>query len=271
MKKIINPYLENLHSYNGKLHEEYTTSIYNIVYDTFQDKDFSNLLGGYVEPNKIIERAREIVFDFDYPIINYTFENQFLGTLNLKDSFEKAFVRKFLTDEIAYESFTLWKAKLIGKIEETIPMLNLKFNMFLEITPRDLRGGYSYVEKVDNTHSDTDVLKGTNVGTNKGTQKNEGNSVSSEFPVNDIDAYNNLGDVDYASNGVINKNTRTDNLTNTMNRDETNKNNGEYETNRTIDKADRNLIENLTKIRRILDSYISDYLNEFQYLFLGIL
>lgn len=261
--KITNPYLENIHSYNGKLHERYTTSIYNITYDTFQDKDFSNLLAGYVEPEKIINRAREIVFDFDYPIISEDFENKYLGKLNLKDSFEKAFIRKYLTDEIAYESFTLWKSKLMGKIEETIPLLNLKFNMFLEITPKDLRGGYEYTEHINNVHNDTDVFEGKNTG----TQSNVTNNVGSSFPVNDINAFNNLGDVDYATSGVINKHKRTDDLKDNR----TNENNGGYDTDRTIEKTDRNLIDNLLKMKRIMDSYISDYLNQFQYLFMGIL
>lgn len=271
MSKILNPYLENLHSYNGKLHEAYTTSIYNIVYDTFQEEDFSNMLGGYVEPNKIIERAREIVFDFDYPIEINSIENEYLGTINLKETFEKAFIMKYLTDEIAYESFTLWKTKLMGKIFETVNTLNLKFNTLKNIKAKDLYGGYEYSEHIENTHNDTDKNTGNTTDENTGTQENTSNGVGSAFPVNSIDAFNDLGDVDYADSGSIAKGKRTDNLKHKRTDNLTHENNGGYTTDRDITKTDDKLIENLLKLKRSLDNYITEYVSQFNYLFLGIL
>lgn len=286
--KIINPFLENIHAYNGKLHEAYTTSIYNIVYDTFADNDYDNLLAGYQDPTKILERARSIVFDFDYGIINGTIENKYLGTLNLKDSFEEAFISKYLTDEIAYESFSLWKTKLRGKLLEIVPVLNLQFNMFKEIELADLRGGYKYTETIDNTHSDNNTVKDTTTDKNTRTlntirttdTESESGAISSSFPVNEVeDMYDrNMTSINYADGGNVVKNLEQSQTKDTGTiKDEGSrnligdrKNNGEYETNRNAVREDRNLIDNILKIRKAFNTLITESLNKFEYLFLGI-
>lgn len=271
MKRIINPYLENFHAYNGKLHDRYTTCIYNIAYDTFADNDITNPLAGYVEPDKLLQRAREVVFNFDYNISNKTVENEFLGKFNLKDSFEKAFIDKYLTDEIAYESFTLWQSKLKGKLQEIVPLLNLKFNTFCQIELFDLRGGYKYTEHIDNTHKDDDDINriGSDSRTNDGT--NNTGQVDSSFPVNEVDAYAHLEGVNYASGGASIKNTThgTSKGSNTV--DETRGNTGEYHTDRVATREDRNLIDNLKKIKGLYNDMITGSLKEFSYLFMGIM
>lgn len=273
MAKILNPYLENIHAYNGKLHDIYTTCIYNIAYDSFADVDTENMLAGYVPPDELVKRARDIVFNFDYGIIKETIENKYIGSLNLKDSFEEAFIAKYLTDEISYESFTLWQTKLRGKLLEVVPVLNLQYNMFKELELADLRGGYKYTETIDNTHSDTDTVKDTTSNTRKNNGTSTSGAITSDFPVNEVDdLYNdNLKDVDWASGGsaVRNKNDSTTTDNGTLNGDR--KNNGEYQTNRNATREDRNLIDNILKIKKAFNTLITETLYQFDYLFLGIM
>lgn len=275
MARILNPYLENLHAYNGKLHDRYTTCIYNIAYDTFADNDVENLLAGYVEPMELLKRAREIVFDFDYGLVDGTIENKYLGKLNFKDNFEEAFIGKYLTDEIAYESFTLWKSKVRGKLLEIVPIMNMEFALFKEIELADLRGGYTYTENIDNTHSDKDTIndKGTTSNTNSRSGNNDTGSVGSSFPVNEVSAYINLENVNYASNGASVKNTfgengRSDGQ-NTLigNR----ANDGKYNTKRNATRTDRDILKNLLRIKNAYNELITENIKQFNYLFMGLL
>lgn len=252
---ITNPWFDNLHAYNGMEHNPNTTSIRNIIYSSFADEDLLNPLNGYRSMEDVIQRGRELVFDFDYGIINTTFENDIVGKINLKDSFETAFITKFMLDEIGYESFVAFKSKLYGKLLEITPMLNAKFNLMMKLRYKDFYGGYDYNEHIDNVHHDDD--------TGSTTGKNKGKAIGNTYPVNVVNALDELGDINYASDGTATENdsTNTRDLHNT----------GGYTTDRTVERDNRNLIDNMLKLKSMLNDIISSALNECGYLFMGII
>lgn len=249
MKLMFNFIEENRHSYNAMHHSRYTTSLRNITYDYIKDNNKGDY-EGYKKPIPTMEECRNILFDFEYPILNETLSSEYMGTINIKDMFENSFVSKYFVDEIAFESFAEFKMRLRGKLFEVIPMFNLKMKVLLSLTANDFKGGYHLEEQTNNTHSDTDDRESSN--------KTKG--ISNDFPVNIIDLPDDLKDVDYATNGSITDRTGNDTLVN----------NGEYETIHIADKTDRKQILYLMEMMNKIDDLISSTLKQFGYLFIGI-
>ena len=260
---ITSPFYDNLHSYNGMEHNPNTTSIRNIIYSSFADENLVDRLGGYRSMNDVIQRGRELIFDFDYGIINTTFENEIVGKINLKDSFETAFITHYMLDEIGYESLVAFKSKLYGKLLEITPTLNAKFNLMMKLRYKDFYEGYDYEEHIINEHNDTD----TNNGTINDKGKDKTKQIDNRYPVNVVNALDELGDIDYASNGVANEHNRE----NTNTRNSENRNIGGYKTDKTVIRDDRKLLDNMLKIKSMLNDIISSAVKECSYLFMGII
>ena len=244
---IGNPFFENIHNYNGMEHTRYTTSIRNLVYSSFREEDLTNLLNGYRKPDDNIKRGIEVVFNFEYPILNETFESEIVGNINPKELFEKAFISKYFTDEIAFESFAEFQMKLCGKLLEIIPIYNAKCKLLFDTSYKDLFGGYILDETFDNTHKD----KNENNGTNQ--------NVGTRFPINNIgNAWYNTSNENYATDsGAVKNNSTLDN-------------NGEYHNVRHEDKTNKADIEKIAKFNKMMNNILSGTLNEFKYLFIGI-
>jgi hypothetical protein len=234
--KISNIFYDNIHSYNGMEHNRYTTSIRNLVYSAFSENDISDKLAGYKTPNETIEKGIEIVFNFDYPILNEEFNSDIVGKINPKSLFEKAFITKYFTDEIAFESFAEFQMKLCGKLLEIIPIYNAKCKLLFGTTYKDLFGGYTLSEFVDNNSSGINQ----NVGTN--------------FPINNIDnSWYKTDDENYATSSSAFKNDN------------------KYHNERKLDKTNKGDIEKISKFNNSMNNIISSTIEEFKYLFMGVM
>ena len=80
---------------------------------------------GYDNITTVIEKARPLLFNFDYPI----FDNAYKSVLETK------IIKHFYTQEIGFETVGLFKLKLDTKMNEIMPYYNqlykselLKFN-----------------------------------------------------------------------------------------------------------------------------------------------
>lgn len=75
---------------------------------------------------KCIEKARPLLFTFNYPI----FDENYRGVLETK------FIKQFYTREIGYETFGLWKMKLDTKLNLIMPYYNKMYESAnLEFNP----------------------------------------------------------------------------------------------------------------------------------------
>lgn len=69
---------------------------------------------GYNDTDDIIEDARPLIFDFDYPIFDE----------NYKPVLEHKILEHYYTREIGLETYGLWKQKLRAKMREIMPYYN---------------------------------------------------------------------------------------------------------------------------------------------------
>lgn len=93
---------------------------------------------GYYRTNDVISKAREKIFNFDYPI----FDEKYRPVLETK------ILKHFYTREIGFESVGLWLLKLDSKLNEIMPYYNqlykseaMEFNPFYDTditTTRDI-------------------------------------------------------------------------------------------------------------------------------------
>ena len=65
-------------------------------------------------PEEIIQAARPVIFDFDFPIYDET----------LRIPLELKILRHYYTREIGVETYGLWKWRLNSKLNEIMPMYN---------------------------------------------------------------------------------------------------------------------------------------------------
>lgn len=133
----------------------------------------------------VILNALPHIFDFDYPIWDSTY----------KQHLEEMLVRHYFTDEIAYETFGLFKMELESYLNETMPKYNVMFNALEsmgdifksgsqtvdhyvsdDLHSTDHTGTQHNVEVTDNTGTQTNVGSVTNTGTqtNVGSVANTG-------------------------------------------------------------------------------------------------
>lgn len=108
---------------------------------------------GYNNLNTILDAARPVIFDFDFPIFDESYRNVL----------ENKILKHFYTREIGVETVGLWKLRLDTKMNEIMPYYNqLYSSALLEFNPLydvDLTTDH---QKVDNgTHSDNENLSET--------------------------------------------------------------------------------------------------------------
>lgn len=81
---------------------------------------------GYLSVKEIIEKSREKIFNFDYPIFD----------VNYKPILETKILRHFYTREISEETVGLWKLRLEAKLNEIMPYYNKLYNSeLIEFNP----------------------------------------------------------------------------------------------------------------------------------------
>lgn len=268
-KPIINPFIENIHAYNGMYHSEYTTNIRNIVYDWFNWNDDTKYFG-YALPNEVIEKGRELIFSFDYPIVDKTYESELFGKINTKDLFETAFISKFITDEIGFESVAMFMMKLRGRLFEIIPNYNAEMALLMTMPINKFYGGYRLVEETHNTHNDTNITDNTNTNNSNTKTNSNGKNITGEFPVNEVNAYDNIESINYASMGNSTKNNSTTDVSSTGKLNGNFKNNGGFDTLHTVDKDEKVNINRLKELNGLINKVVEDTLKHCSSLFLGV-
>ena len=142
---------------------KYTTEV-RFICENFAGLDES---AGYDAVDRIIDSARDKIFDFEYPI----FDNAY------KPLLEKKILKHYYTREIGAETVGLWKLWLNQKMNEIMPYYNklyeselIEFNPMYDV---DLTTTH---QKVDNgtenkngSYQNTGGRSGSNSGTGSGS------------------------------------------------------------------------------------------------------
>ena len=165
---------------------------------------------GYYKVDEVIEKSREKIFNFEYPI----FDEKYRSVIETK------ILKHYYTREIGFESVGLWLLKLETKLNEIMPFYNqfyksnlLEFNPFYDVdvkttSKREINGNTTTKSKdstnVDNDSTDRNLYSDTPQGSLKNVEnetyltnatknisENKTNSVSNSNTENNI---NNLDD-----------------------------------------------------------------------------
>lgn len=134
---------------------------------------------GYASINEILDKARDKVFDFDYPIFDESYRNVL----------ENKILKHYYTREIGLETVGLWKFKLDTKMNEIMPYYNqlykselIKFNPMYDV---DLTTDYN---KENNGTDDTNRQFNEHGSYDEDNDYNEtrnGHSISTDVGVTD--------------------------------------------------------------------------------------
>lgn len=105
---------------------KYTTEV-RFICETYAGYDESQ---GYDKINQIISKARSRIFDFNYPLYDYSY----------KSVLETKILKHYYTREIGLETVALWKHFLDVKMNEIMPYYNqlyesalIKFNPLYDV------------------------------------------------------------------------------------------------------------------------------------------
>lgn len=128
---------------------KYTTEV-RFICETYADYDESQ---GYMKIPEIIEKSRNKIFDFDFPI----FDEDYRSVLETK------IIKHYYLKEIGMETVGVWKHFLDMKMNEIMPYYNqlyksalLDFNPFYDVDiTKDHIGTGSGNTETDGTRKDT--------------------------------------------------------------------------------------------------------------------
>lgn len=193
---------------------KYTTEVRTIC------ETYSGLTAsvGYSQIEKVIEKSKEKIFDFDFPIFDESY----------RSVIETKILKHFYTREIGLETVGLWKLKLNVKMNEIMPYYNqmyksalLEFNPLYDVDVTRKHEGANTGDKnsvetngetsgVSELYSDNENTEKSSKGTNNGSVSN-----TSENNTNHLDKYSDTpqGSVSDLTNGTYLTNAReiTDN------------------------------------------------------------
>ena len=193
---------------------KYTTEVRTIC------ESYSELTAsvGYSQIEKVIEKSKEKIFDFDFPIFDESY----------RSVIETKILKHFYTREIGLETVGLWKLKLNVKMNEIMPYYNqlyksalLEFNPLYDVDVTRKHEGANTGDKnsvetngetsgVSEAYSDNENTEKSSKGTNNGSVSN-----TSENNTNHLDKYSDTpqGSVSDLTNGTYLTNAReiTDN------------------------------------------------------------
>lgn len=193
---------------------KYTTEVRTIC------ESYSGLTAsvGYSQIEKVIEKSKEKIFDFDFPIFDESY----------RSVIETKILKHFYTREIGLETVGLWKLKLNVKMNEIMPYYNqlyksalLEFNPLYDVDVTRKHEGANTGDKnsvetngetsgVSEVYSDNENTEKSSKGTNNGSVSNK-----SKNNTNHLDKYSDTpqGSVSDLTNGTYLTNAReiTDN------------------------------------------------------------
>ena len=195
---------------------KYTTEVRTIC-ETFSGLSESV---GYASVDEVISKARNKVFDFQYPIFDE----------NYREALESKILLTFYTREIGFETVGLWKLKLKTKLNQIMPYYNqlykselLEFNPFYDTEinrehtnkhdgSNIAEGTYESENENTNTSEHSGSTTGNSTSTSNVTNEGDSNSVNlfSDTPQGSIE---NLKDMTYLTNAS----DTTDTTSNTTN------------------------------------------------------
>lgn len=169
--------------------------------------------GDYSSINEVIGKAREKIFDFDYPIFDENYRN----------TLENKILLHYYTQEIGQETYGLWKLRLQAKLNEIMPYYNqlykselLEFNPLVDVELETQR-----------TQSGGSKSSGSNSAESQGTSYNDANAELINYGLFSDTPQGGLDGVDsetYLSSANKVKNTSTNSNTGGS----TGKNSGSY-------------------------------------------
>lgn len=221
----------------------YTTTLREVI------KDISNFDTLSIED--MIEIARPKIFNFNYATPTLLDEKEF------KKLFETMFISKFMLWEIGFDTFEQFKLQLWAKCSMIMPSYAMKIDMMIRMAnlkPTDLM-------RIKNGNIKNDYNDNSS---NSGTDESNGKTIHSTLPINMINA-NVIGDVEYADDGV--KNKQDGSFKNTGNK------NGIHNTK--YDVVEGIQIDGIRLFMQIFDKdfkkIYEQLMNEFNYLFLGVM
>lgn len=121
---------------------------------------------GSSKVDEIVDKAREKVFDFAYPI----FDEEYRGVL------EKKILKHYYTREIGEETVGLWKLRLNTKLNEIMPYYNkLYMSELIEFNPL-------YTKNIERKGNRKDKGNVDSNGHSSGTVQDEAYNMYSETP-----------------------------------------------------------------------------------------
>lgn len=235
--------------------------------------------------DEIVAHAQPKLFNFDYPLYDS----------NLKETFEKDFIRHFYTREIGSESIALFKLRLQDylylnheKWQRLYQNVDEDINPFTNIDIKTIRD----INEEENTNRDreqqdaeTDSRTGSDNEQMTNTQDNTINSHADDFTRNleqtppderlSITAKDGVGLIDYASNIQENKNVNDANQTSTTEGTRTNVRDNEQsgERNKNVNELEnqKRALEQLYNERKVGKTWnksfvevYNEYVNHFQ-------
>lgn len=248
---------------------------------------------GLSKTAEIIEKARPIIFDFDYPI----FDTDYKKTLETK------IIKHYYTQEIGFEVVGLWKLYLDERLNLIMPYYNQLYqSALLKIEPLiNIKNETSHNETANENHSqqnttndttaenekniqtvtDTKTSNSSESGTNSGTTNSENDNwtLSSDTPQGGLEGVKSM---EYLTNATENKGTSSVNVSgadsSTAESSENGKNILNAERNRSVGKdstfnstAERNnALEYLTSNKGISGVSESELLIKFRETFLNV-
>ena len=235
--------------------------------------------------DEIVAHAQPKLFNFDYPLYDS----------NLKETFEKDFIRHFYTREIGSESIALFKLRLQDylylnheKWQRLYQNVDEDINPFTNIdikTIRDINEEEKTNRDREQQDEETDSRTGSDNEQMTTTQDNTVNSHADDFTRNleqtppderlTITAQDGVGLIDYASNIQENKNVNDANQTSTTEGTRTNVRDNEQsgERNKNVNELEnqKRALEQLYNERKVGKTWnksfvevYNEYVNHFQ-------
>ena len=228
-----------------------STNIYRVTASLIDDFPI-------LTPFEKIQKARPIVFPFDYP----TPEN--IEPDVFKDFFETMFISKYCECFFKFETFEAWQVKLYSKMLEIMPTYCKMLENFFYSDKVDLLLN-QYKETVESHDDTTGNRQNDETGTGSATRENK--NINSSFPSNLNRAGTNIGNVNYADAGAIDNGSDSSRTTRKATE------NHEENRNGTVKREgyNGNIFDQILKFDEHFNGIFTAMLNEFGALFTSIL
>lgn len=232
-----------------------STNIYRVTASLYSD--FPTLT-----PFEKVERARKVIFTFDYPTPDNVAPGEF------KQYFETMFITRFWERFFSADTFESFEMRFYSKMLEIMPVYSELLSIFFMENRDKLYLNYTKSE----THSDSDSkTDGKESNNRNGSTNTTGTTkdINSVFPANMMQAGTHLDSVNYANNGnlndVNNKQTTEDNSSGSH------ESNTKQNSNSYTESTSGVLLDGVMKFNSEFKTIFTNMLNEFSPLFTAII